>query len=659
MLPLISTSAGALPGDLGVIIGLDDDELLARPTEDPDTVIFHGNVSFDQPFYQRATASLTTSADKNWTVALSTSQLTHRGTGDEPFNVLVTVPPSALGREVATVTITAEYSTRLGTSQTTSVTATVRVASWVGYWMNVSRPLELVLDKGSSGTLDVPLENVGNEAEYFSALAPFWYGLKRYGITVDTPSNVLVTAHGSTMLPIDFEVGPDTEPRAYRIDLEVDAKSLLDGGSGPMEDPREIEVHVFVTGEPSSGSQYTGWSKGDGPQDLSDWQPFFGSSEFRMNPDIDAAGRYIVFDQFRGQERSIYIGEANGSGARRLTRGHIDHHPVISPDGQRIAFARAPDRVVVIDTNGTAIVEIGTDLGDVNLTDWSPLGDRLLLDAGYNVYELDINVNMTRLLAGDPVNQWGAVYAPSGVRIYYLSYEAAGRRPEVWSMSSDGSDHTQLTFNDYVEVSVSVSPNGERVAFVLQEDGANGHMVCVMDTEGEGVRYFSELSRFVHMVRWLPDGSGLVAEVFQPNSTHHDINRIDYPWADAGFRPDDGNGGGGDNGGGGGDRLSDILGPLAFLFEPLPCAVIILVVVVTVTSGVYVHQRGRRREESAQKLKEVTGREASVRPEVLIVEPQLVEDYHSEYGMGYRRYEGTRPKPPPAPLPPRIVRNRR
>ena len=69
----------------------------------------------------------------------------------------------------------------------------------------------------------------------------------------------------------------------------------------------------------------------------------------------------------------------------------------------------------------------------MNLTDWSPSGDHLLFDVGGDIYTLDLRTNTSRLLAGEPVDQYGAVYSPDGSRIFYVSYEASGIAPEIWT----------------------------------------------------------------------------------------------------------------------------------------------------------------------------------------------------------------------------------
>ncbi len=600
LLVAVSGASLAIPGDLTATMELDEARLEAGPQEEPDTVVFHGNVTFEQPIYQYAQATITADLDKNWTVTVSPSSVSNRGPGTRSFTVSVEVPISTRGGEVSSLEVVAEYSTRFGDTRVLTESATVTVKPWVGYRLNLTGPAELVLGQGRSGVLMVPVRNVGNEPEYFSASVPYWYGLRPLGVTVTGPSTVLIQPKKEAFLEFKVTLESDVIPRVYVFDLLIDAQSLGTGGEGATENPRPFTAKLWATGDPPPDDPYEGWAMGDPPDSIPNWESVFGSQELRANPDINPEGDQMVYDQVVGTDRVIYLGDASGSGAKRLTNGHDDHHPVFSPNGQMIAFARMPDRIIIVNLNGTELMEFGSDLGEVNITDWSPSGDRLLLDSGGNIYELDLRTNVTWLLASEPVDQRGAVYSPDGGRIYYISYEAAGERPEVWTMFSDGSVHTQLTFNDQKERTPSVSPNGKLVAFALEEETLTGDRVCVMNADGSDVRYFTDRSRSVFQVRWLPDGDALVAEVSLSNSSHHDIQSVSYPWEDAGFKNDGGGGGGpGDEEG--------IWGAILGLFGLTVIIGVLIAVVASLAFVAYRKKQVRAREESAERLREITG----------------------------------------------------
>jgi hypothetical protein len=659
ILLLASMTGTALPGDIDASISLVEDELEAEPWTAADTVVFHGNVSFDQPRYQRGIATISASVENNWTVDVPSSRLTHRGPGEEAFTVSVTVPRSALGRETTGLTVTAQYSTVLGTGGEDSTTAVVRVKSWYAYDINASGPIKAEVAQGDNGVLSIPVENIGNEADYYTVTVPYWYGLRSYGISVDNLPRTLIRAHEEEVIDVVVSVGSDTFPRRYEVICSVDAQGLEPGKGGAQFDPRNVTAEILVTGIAAPDHPYETWSVGEGPDPAPGIDPIFGSAGDRWYPDIDSTGQYVTYAQrdFDPFGLWIYLAFTDGSWSRQLTRtSEFDRTPVFSPDGQRIAFVRDSRRVIVIDHNGTEQLELVPGMRSMYLSDWSPTGHRVLLTSDGDIYELDLNTNTSRLLAGEPVYQRGGTYSPDGGRIFYLSDEAAGTEPEVWSMASDGSDHQQLTFNDLRETSVTISPNGKRVAFTIEKEEEYGDRICVMASDGTGARLITSHSSSVEELRWLPDGSGLLTEAGRREGIilHDDLHLVEYPW-------DDAVGVDGTDTGNGGDGAGDELSPaLEFLVNPFLWLVVILVVVGVAGSRVVSRRMRRRREEIIAELKERIEKKEEERVEAPVEAPPYDADaYYKEYGVGYRRYDYSEEPPRPRPMHSRVVRNHR
>jgi hypothetical protein len=647
LMVLAAAPAGARPGDLAVDMDLTPPTMGARPTDVAATAAISGNVSFDQPTYQRATADLTATTDRNWTATVSPSRVVSRGPGVQTFTVAVTVPTSALAGETTTVTVTARASTRIGTTAETVATATVSVEPWSAFWVNASDPIVTSVPVSSVVDIAFVIRNIGSVDERYTVTVPYWFGLQRYGLLLDTPPPVPVRARSSETVLVHVTTQAGTVPRVYECQLLVLAETMPDGGSGPTANGKPVRAWVNVTGTPPQGDRYGAWSMGEGPTTPGSWYSVFGSTEGRAAPDVDAGGRYIVFSQaMGGGGAAVLMGPIDGSATVRLTSGdHADLCPVISPDGARVAFVRDGQEVVVVNGNGTVLDTLVPTLGDATLTDWSPTGDRVLLEAEGDIYELDLAMNATRLLATEPVEQWGATYSVDGSRVYYLSYEAAGVAPEVWSMTSDGSDHRQLTYNDLREGHVTMSPNGQRIAFALQDRATGGDRLCVMATDGSGVRWITEGRERLGQVRWVPDGLSIVAEVHISSSGSFDIQRVDYPWRDGGGKGGSDDGGGGDGGasGGGGGGVA-ALGDLRLVLTA-----VVLAMVVAVLLGYRAYDR-RRRTQAAARLKDVTGKgdAAAAHPPL-----PLGDAREGEGGIGYAAYDAA---VPPVEAPPAVVR---
>ena len=648
LVSIASVPATARPGDLAIDMDLTPSTVGARPTDVAATATISGNVSFEQPMYQRSTADLTVTTDRNWTATVTPSRVVGRGPGVQTFTVAVTVPTTALAGETTTVTVTARASTRIGTTAEAVATATVRAEPWSAFWVDAPDPIATSVPVGSVVDVAFVIRNIGSVDERYTVTVPYWFGLQRYGLLLDTPAPVPVRARSSETVLVHVTVMGGAVPRVYEGRLMVIAESMPEGGSGPTANGKPVRAWVNVTGTPPQGDRYGSWSVGDGPSTPGSWYSVFGSTEGRAAPDVDAGGRYIVFSQAVGGTGSaVLMGPIDGSATVRLTAGdHADLCPVISPDGARVAFVRDGREVIVVNGNGTVLDTLVLAFGDATLTDWSPTGDRVLLEAEGDIHELDLASNATRPLASEPVDQWGATYSVDGSRVYYLSYEAAGVAPEVWSMASDGSDHRQLTYNDLREGHVTVSPNGQRIAFALEDRGTGGDRLCVMAADGSGVRWITEGRERLGPVRWVPDGSSIVAEVHHSSSGSFDIQRVDYPWRDAG-----GKGGGGGGGGGGGDGASggggDTVAALGDL--RLVLSAIVLVMVVAVLLGYRVHDRNRR-SAAAARLKDLTGKGAGA----AVAGPSAPSPtLDGAGGIGYASYDGTGP---PVEAPPAVVR---
>ena len=692
VLPFISTPAEARPGDISISVRVSPSTLEATPTDAASSVTFSGNLSLSQPFYQRGTVDLVATTTRNWTAVAQPPRVVRTGSGVETFALVVTVPATALAGEVATVTVTARASTRFGTTAEAIATGVVRVRPWNGFWANASNPIEVSVPQGSQGSIGFRVHNAGNVEDQFAISAPYWYGLQRYGIDVQTPQPVPARAHADAGVLVTFDVGTATVPRVYEVRLVVDSLSMMERtGTGATQDPKWVRAWINVTGSPPEGDPYSSWSVEPGPQAPPAWQPLFSTPDTRAQPDVDNKGTVVVYSKSEGAGRaSIQIGAPDGSSSMPLTRGDaLDECPVISPDGSRVAFLRGGREVVLMSRNGTLLDTLPIELVLVTITDWSPVGERLLLCADGDVYELDLAYNTTRPLASEPVEQWGATYSSDGSRIYYLSYEAAGPAAEVWSMAADGSDHRQLTFNDLQEAHVTVSPNGQRVAFGLEDRSSGGDRLCVMSTEGTGVRWFTEAGSRIGPLRWMPDGTILVAEVRPLSGAGSDLAFVTYPWKDA---SPGGGGGGGSGGGGGGGGGGPAAGAWGLLLSPTLWAVVVLVTL-CVAGGAYAQRRrARSRAEAADRLKEMTGKGrpstaapggADVAQEVEAVEvermpwpgteppraiprepdaavadgpPPPTAVPRGDYSTGYPAYDASAPPPEPAPALPRVRR---
>ena len=243
--------------------------------------------------------------------------------------------------------------------------------------------------------------------------------------------------------------------------------------------------------------------------------------------DVAPAGK-IAFVSNRGGAPKIYVMNADGSGVRRLTSGpHADSRPAWSPDGGRIAFARAGDSgscgIYVMNADGSSVERLTTACGDITPT-WSPDGQRILfgkwtlesLATGIYVMNAD-GSGVTRLT--ESIQDEYPAWSPDGRTIAFnRTYEPweGDWFTQVFVMNADGTDIRRLTpaiGGQFAESGPSWSPDGSRILFwsygagigtVPSSGGAPSRVYKGGDLHDLGdVNYYSTPD-------WSPDGSKVV-----------------------------------------------------------------------------------------------------------------------------------------------------
>ncbi|HEY5977987.1 MAG TPA: hypothetical protein VIT85_09040 [Solirubrobacterales bacterium] len=175
-------------------------------------------------------------------------------------------------------------------------------------------------------------------------------------------------------------------------------------------------------------------------------------------PSFSADGRTIVFSRDPGLAAtgmSIYVMDADGGGARRLTTGAaIDGNPTISPNGRVVVFDRYE------------------------------LGPRRS-----HLWAVNIDGTGLRQLTEGPNDESDPVFTPSGKRIVFTGnadQDARSDRSDIWAMAPDGSDQKVLVDGVRNESEPDVSPTGRSIVFASNR--IHGPNLFIANAKGKRVR---------------------------------------------------------------------------------------------------------------------------------------------------------------------------
>lgn len=183
--------------------------------------------------------------------------------------------------------------------------------------------------------------------------------------------------------------------------------------------------------------------------------PSMGGNSY--SPAWSGDGSRLAFSSSRSGDPEIYISDANGSDARRVTsfRGP-DVSPTWNPkSNSQIAWCSGRTglpQIYTMDADGTNVQRL-TDGGYATSPSWSPNGQFLAFawnrkygpgaPGGQDIYIMDIaSKRWTQLTHEQGRNDFPS-WSPDGRHIVFQREE--GRGAEIWSMLADGSEQHKLT----------------------------------------------------------------------------------------------------------------------------------------------------------------------------------------------------------------------
>lgn len=198
---------------------------------------------------------------------------------------------------------------------------------------------------------------------------------------------------------------------------------------------------------------------------------------------INGAGRLFLVD-VGADAASAVLHEIELPGLPEINNDHV-----ISPDGSTVYVSAQDGRLYAVPLDGGAIRRVSNDRGELHhylhgvSRDGSTLSYIGLSSVGArrvaNVYLLPLGGEDMRLTSGgfqDDGSEFGP--GPDGQEwVYFNSERAGGEQPhaQLFRMRVDGSEITQLTFDERVNWFPHPSPDGSQLVYVSYPSGTAGH----------------------------------------------------------------------------------------------------------------------------------------------------------------------------------------
>jgi Tol biopolymer transport system component len=253
----------------------------------------------------------------------------------------------------------------------------------------------------------------------------------------------------------------------------------------------------------------------------------FTADEIIEAPNWTPDGRWLVFNA--GGE--LYRISPDGAvGPEKIDTGHLsdlnnDH--VLSPDGRLIYVSSDDSHLYVLPIEGGTPRRVSNEHPHRHhyyLHGISPDGATLVYTGvnavgenrwgRVNIWTIPVAGGPDTALTDVAVPNDGAEYSPDGKWIWFNSEQGSPGQAQIFRMRADGSDLTQVTFDERVNWFPHFSRDGKSIVYLSYPPGTQGHpadkdvILRFMNPDGTGMRdvvSFFGGQGTINVNSWSPD----------------------------------------------------------------------------------------------------------------------------------------------------------
>ena len=296
----------------------------------------------------------------------------------------------------------------------------------------------------------------------------------------------------------------------------TDRRRLTDGLAGVSETPQwsPDRSKIVFEGGPTGGDIYLINADGTGLTNLTRTP---SGTDLEKGPKWSPDGNRILFakttiiidvNDVERQLTDLYTMSADGSGLMQLTAtgteltaGGYDW----SPSGTQIAFESVrggSQSIYVVNASGGVATRL-SGAGDFGAPNWSPDGSKIVFlsqpaaPEPIQVWTMNSDGSGQARRTNQPGdNKTAPSWSPDGSKIVYMN-STAPRSSDIWTINPDGTGAFNVTGNGADNTSPVWSPDGRQIAFVV-DHGVSGDAVrvFVVNADGTGQRNVSTLAGF-------------------------------------------------------------------------------------------------------------------------------------------------------------------
>ncbi len=206
----------------------------------------------------------------------------------------------------------------------------------------------------------------------------------------------------------------------------------------------------------------------------------------------------IVFSSERNDNHDeIYMIDANGKPGDEVQitqrNDRQSFEPSFSPNGERVVFESHPVDVedqgviTVYEINGSGdYIELSTSSENLKQPNWSPAGDKILYQKqegdSWNIWTMNTDGSEKTQLTfnGESTD---AAFSSDGEWVYYSSGGEGIKHANIFRIPSSGGQREQITYSSDYDGAPSISPQGDQLAFegfYKDPDRSKGTKLCLV-----------------------------------------------------------------------------------------------------------------------------------------------------------------------------------